>query len=182
MSFPAVFISGDSICGGDTTTLVAASSSFMYSSKLMRIFLAVTPVALSRGEVWVILGGVSSYHPPSGWPMRAHEAAARAASAMAAAMALRPSLAAKCCGRGVVGLLVMPASMSCVVVRLCLGLGRGVVHEQELLHYVAAVAQPWYLVLPAELPLSRSQSLNRPCRASTTSGRCSVMSLKRLAS
>ena len=33
ISFPAVFISGISTCGGDTTTLFDASSSLMYSSK-----------------------------------------------------------------------------------------------------------------------------------------------------
>ena len=39
----------------------------------MVIFCAFTPVALSLGNAPNTFGGVSSYHPPSGFPMRAQE-------------------------------------------------------------------------------------------------------------
>ena len=69
--FPAPFISGISSCGGDTTTLLVASSTFIYSSKVITTFLSFTPVPLSAGVVATICGGLSSYQPPSGCPILA---------------------------------------------------------------------------------------------------------------
>ncbi len=79
---PCVFISGTSSCGGETTTFSEALSSFMTSSKDMTIFFALTLKALSAGEHFITCGGVSSYHPPSGCPMRAHESIVSTQSAM----------------------------------------------------------------------------------------------------
>ena len=81
--FPALFISGVSSCGGDTTTLLAASSSLTNSSNVMVILRVFTPVALSAGEACTIFGGVSSYHPPSGCPIRAQEAVSNIAEMQA---------------------------------------------------------------------------------------------------
>ena len=69
--FPEAFISGISNCGGDTMTLLVASSNFTYSLKTMVTFRSVTLVALSWGDVATMRGGLSSYQPPSGEPMRA---------------------------------------------------------------------------------------------------------------
>ena len=64
--FPALFISGISACGGDTTTFSVALSILTNSSKKMLIFCCLTFVAPSSGDAPMTLGGVSSYHPPSG--------------------------------------------------------------------------------------------------------------------
>ena len=82
MNFPRVFISGISICGGDTTTFSAAFSSFTNSLKYMRTLRSFTPVPLSAGVVPTTYGGVSSYHPPSGEPIRAHDTTATAMAAI----------------------------------------------------------------------------------------------------
>ena len=68
---PEALISGISSCGGETTTLLVTSSTLIYSSKTIVIFLSVTLTERSCGVVLTMLGGVSSYHPPSGDPMRA---------------------------------------------------------------------------------------------------------------
>ena len=71
--FPDAFMSAGSICGGEMTTLLVASSSFINSSNVMVTFFDFTPVPLSAGSVCTTLGGVSSYQPPSGCPILAHE-------------------------------------------------------------------------------------------------------------
>ena len=70
--FPAPFISGISICGGDTTTFSVGLSTVMYSSKYIVTFFGLTPTALSAGVAPTMRGGVSSYSPPSGCPILAH--------------------------------------------------------------------------------------------------------------
>ena len=49
----------------------------------MYTFLALTLVAFSLGEAPTTLGGVSSYHPPSGLPILAHEATTKATTMIA---------------------------------------------------------------------------------------------------
>ena len=70
---PEGFISACSICGGDITTFSVGLSTCMYSLKYMFIFFALMFTPWSAGDVLTIAGGVSSYHPPSGCPILAHE-------------------------------------------------------------------------------------------------------------
>ena len=86
MRLPWLLMSGCSIWGGETMTFSCAFSIWIYSSKLMYIFLLLTLTDLSAGLAESMRGGVSSYHPPSGWPMRAH-AAMTVRSTMAATAA-----------------------------------------------------------------------------------------------
>ena len=70
---PCPLISGTSSCGGETTTFSEAFSSLINSSKLITTFLLFTSIALSAGDAPITFGGASSYHPPSGSPILAHE-------------------------------------------------------------------------------------------------------------
>ena len=74
MLFPPALMSGDSSCGGETTTFSVAFSILINSLKRMCSFLVFTPVAFSVGDAPTTRGGVSSYQPPSGLPIRAQAA------------------------------------------------------------------------------------------------------------
>ena len=78
---PAACISACSICGGDMTTFSVGLSTCMNSSKYIVIFFCFTFTPLSSGVVLTITGGVSSYQPPSGCPIFAHDATASSAAA-----------------------------------------------------------------------------------------------------
>ena len=111
---PAAFISACSICGGDITTFSVGLSTCMYSSKYITTFFCFTFTPLSCGVVRVMVGGVSSYHPPSGCPMRAHDTAAMHTAASSHSM-LPPGLPDL---RGLPGLDALPASLFRYVVMI----------------------------------------------------------------
>ena len=71
--FPFTFTSGASNCGGDTTTFSVGLSSVTNSLNRMVTFLLFTSSEPFAGDVPSIFGGVSSYQPPSGLPILAHE-------------------------------------------------------------------------------------------------------------
>lgn len=71
MRLPSPLISGASSCGGDTTTFSVGLSILINSLKLIYSFFLLTFVAPSAGSAPMTFGGVSSYQPPSGLPMRA---------------------------------------------------------------------------------------------------------------
>ena len=151
MRFPAALISGVSICGGDITTFSVGLSTCMYSSKLMLILRVLMPVLWSSGEQLVILGGVSSYHPPSGCPILAHDVIITATMSVIRASApfLRRAVLRRvsvACAPPLLRLCVL--LLRCVSVFIVVG-----VKSQHLFNDVAAVAQSWHFVLSAELAL-----------------------------
>ncbi len=188
--FPDAFISGISNCGGDTTTLFVGSSILMNSSNAIVTRLSLALVPLSDGDVKTTLGGVSSYHPPSGEPMRAQPGRVITTAVVMRAYIRLLGVIFSLTGRtgssesfgrtGSFGRTERTGKLT--------GLGGG-----ETSYCCLLRASSWSMVsrlllrrgtlcCPPSLPRSLSQSLNRLGRAATISRCCSVMSLYRLAS
>ena len=70
---PCPFISGISNCGGETIIFSDAFSNLINSLNFIITLLLFTFIALSSGDAPITFGGVSSYQPPSGSPILAHE-------------------------------------------------------------------------------------------------------------
>ncbi len=75
---PLAFTEGCWVWAGDTTSLLAISSSLMFSLKNKSTLGRVTPVVPGAGFARTNSGGTSSRGPPSGRPIEAHAATSEA--------------------------------------------------------------------------------------------------------
>ena len=195
IAFPVVFISGCSSCGGQNMMFSVAFSTFMYSLNRISSFCWFTFVALSPGVAPITLGGTSSYHPPSGCPIRAHDATStdimyvhaitRRVLPIAVSAVLLVVFLPECfC---ILSCCLLIISIECSIFHVVISAASHAVVCYLFIFSSWSMCSRVFerrgtLCCPPSLPRCFSHVWNSPGRATTISSGCSVMSLYRFAS